>query len=74
VSCQLEGPGCSGSVAVWNLWHEDQAGQVLLCDAHSAPLRELLAASDPMPPPRRERSVMQVTPLKTTPATRGLKK
>lgn len=67
---------CSRPATRWNIWRDGDktAVQIDLCDTHSKSLMALVASAPPTSLPSRPRAQMELTTLRTTSATAGLKR
>lgn len=79
VILRCDNPGgkpCLRQATAWRIWPDgaQSAARVDLCEVHSKPLRALIAGAPSEPLPTKPRQGLQVTRLKTTKATKALKK
>lgn len=79
VVLRCDNPGgkpCLRQARAWRIWPEGapSAYRVDLCDTHAKPLQALIAGAVVETLPTKPRQGMQITKLKTTKATRTLKK
>jgi hypothetical protein len=67
---------CEGDVQEFRIWVEGErtASALDLCERHAGPIRALMSVAAEVELPSRPRQSMQVTRLRTTDATRHLKK
>jgi hypothetical protein len=65
---------CNQPGTLWTLWTGDTAGQLHLCPHHAKGLQALLDTAHPVAVPKKERAVLKLTKLKTTPDTARYKK
>lgn len=74
--CDRQDTTCDGPVSSFRVWREGErtAFMVDLCEAHASPILALIAGADAVELPTKPRAVMQITKLRTTEATRHLKK
>ena len=70
------GKACQKPAVRWHIWRdgEKSAATVDLCDTHARPLIHLVELAPGAPLPTRPRAQMELTTLRTTPATAGLKR
>ena len=74
--CDLKDDSCAGAVNAYRLWREGerQAAALDLCVHHATPLEALMERASTVDLPVKPRVTMHVTKLRTTDATRHLKK
>ena len=74
--CDFAEGGCGKVGARYILWRDGdrQAWQVDLCDDHARPLTAIMGSASQVELPSKPRVKMTATRLRTTPATRHLKK
>lgn len=74
--CDLRDAACVGEVRGFRLWIEGdrQAAALDLCEHHASPILALTERASTVDLPVKPRVTMQVTKLRTTEATRHLKK
>ena len=70
------GKPCLRQAKAWRIWPEGApaAYRIDLCDTHAKPLLAFISNAVPEDLPTKPRQAMTVTKLKTTKATRSLKK
>lgn len=73
---QVSANACTGTVASFRIWVDGDkiANGVDLCESHAESIRVLQAVASEVELPARPRAAMQVTKLRTTDATKHLKK
>lgn len=74
--CDYAAKSCRQPATNYKMWRdgEQKAWSVDLCDEHAAPLLAIIEGADLTDLPAKPRVRMEVTPLRTTPATAHLKK
>lgn len=74
--CDSNGGACRKPATNYRLWRdgEQKAWSVDLCDEHATPLLAVVDSADLVDLPSKSRVRMEVTKLRTTPATAHLKK
>lgn len=70
------GKACSRPATRWHIWRdgEKSAAVVDLCEQHSRVLATMIELAPGAPLPTKPRAQMELTTLRTTPATAGLKR
>jgi hypothetical protein len=74
--CDFPDSPCSKEATSYRLWREGDrhALAIDLCDEHAEPLNRMFAKAEQTDLPVKPRVKMEVTRLRSTPATRPLKK
>ena len=70
------GKACQRPATRWHIWRDGDksAAAVDLCEVHSRALENLVELAPPAQLPTRPRAQMELTTLRTTAATAGLKR
>lgn len=74
--CDLADSSCAEPALGYRVWLEGdkQAVSVDLCSTHAAPLLQVMELGERLDLPTKPRVKMEATQLRTTPATKRLKK